>query len=181
MAGTALKNLQLFESLCGEEFNNIVLTTTMWDEVEEPVGYNRERELKNSYWKAMIDRGSSMRRFLRTRQSAFEVIEPIIEEVRRRKVLLLQREVEDLGLKLNQTSAGRRLFMQLEELVVVHEEKLNKIRTELKDPLTTPNEVNLLMQEYQKISLEMQRTTNERKRLKMLTLSTPAKLRLVFG
>ncbi len=134
MAGTALKNLHLFESICGEEFNNIVLTTTIWDEVEEHVGYYREWELKTPYWKAMVDRGSSMRRFLRTRQSTFEVLEPIIKGVRRRKALLLQREVEDLGLKLNQTSATQTLLKQLEELVGVREERLNKIRTELRDP-----------------------------------------------
>ncbi len=178
MAGTALKNLQLFESLCGEEFNNIVLTTTMWDEVEEWVGYYRERELKNSYWKSMVDRGPSMRRFLRTRQSAFEVLEPIIEEARRRKTLLLQREVEDLGLRLNQTSAGQTLSMQLDELVGVHEEGLNRIRTELRDPLISPNELNSLMEEYQKISREMQRATDDAKRVK--TLRPPTKLRQMF-
>ena len=181
MAGTALKNLHLFESLCGEEFNKIVLTTTMWDEVDERTGDARENELKNKYWKAMIERGSSIKRFSLSRTSAFEVLEPILGVVSRRKTLLLQREVEDLGLKLNQTRAGQTLFLQLEELVGAHEDKLNSIRRELRDPSLTPYQLNLLMEDYQKISLKIQETTDEAKRMKTLTTSRPpTKLRQIF-
>ena len=74
----------------------------------------------------MVERGSSTRHFLLTRPSAFEVLEPILGEA-----LLHQREVEDLGLKLNQTRAGQ---TQPEELVGAHEEKSNRIWSELKDP-----------------------------------------------
>jgi len=173
MAGTALKNLRLFESLCGEEFNKIVLTTTMWDEVDENTGRYREIDLKNSYWEAMIERGSTIRRFLLTRSSAFEVLEPILRELNKRKALLLQREVEDLGLKLNETRAGQTLSLQLEELVDSHEEKLNRIRSELKDPSLTPTQLRLLMEDYQTISRQIQDTMDNAKRIKTLTTSKP--------
>ena len=33
MAGTLLKNLRMFEELCGKDaLKNVILTTTMWDE-----------------------------------------------------------------------------------------------------------------------------------------------------
>ena len=180
MAGTALKNLRLFESLCGEEFNKIVLTTTMWDEVDEKTGRYRENDLKNSYWEAMVERGSTIRRFLLTRPSAFEVLEPILREESKRKTLLLQREVEDYKLKLNETRAGQTLSLQLEELVGTHEEKLNRIRSELKDPSLTPTQLRLLMEDYQTISRQIQDTTDDAKRIKTLTTSTrkpPTKFR----
>ena len=181
MAGTALKNLHLFESLCGKDFDNIVLTTTMWDEVEGYVGYDREKELRRSYWQPMVDRGSSVRRFLRTRQSALDVLEPIILKLNKRRVLLLQREVEDLGMRLNQTSAGQTLSMQLEGVVVIQEEKLNRIRSELKGPVT-PQELNLLMADYQEISIQIQNTMNDAKRMKTLTTSRqPGKIKQMFG
>lgn len=170
MAGTALKNLHLFESLCGEEFGNIVLTTTMWDEVEKYVGHDREKELKNSYWKAMLDRGSSIRRFLLTRQSALDVLGPIISKLNRRRAL--HREVE---------GAGQTLSMQLEELVGIHEEKLNKIRSELKGPVTA-QELNLLMAEYQQISIQIQDAMNDAKRMKTLATSKQSeKIKQTFG
>jgi len=173
MAGEALRNFRLFESLCGEEFNKIVLATTMWDEVDGRIGCNRENDLKNSYWEAMVERGSTIKRFLLTRPSAFDVLEPILREVSKRKTLLFQREVEDLGLNLNETRAGRTLAMQLEGIVGAHEEKLDRIRSELKDPLLTPTKLNLLKEEYQEISRQIQDTTNEAKRFKTLTTSKP--------
>ena len=80
MAGTPLKNLREFEELCGKDaFQNIILTTTMWDLVDEETGEKRERELRTDYWGPMLDRGSTTSRFLRTRESAFAVIEPLLE------------------------------------------------------------------------------------------------------
>ena len=80
MTATPLKNLPMFEQLCGKKtFKNVILTTTMWDEVDEPMGATREEELKSIYWKAMIDRGSSIGRFEGTRDSAFRLIAPLLD------------------------------------------------------------------------------------------------------
>ena len=89
MSGTPLKNLRMFEKLCGEDFRNVVLTTTMWDEVEPEVGEMREAQLKAEYWKTMIDRGSSVRRFHQDQKSAFEILDPIINGVDTKSALLL--------------------------------------------------------------------------------------------
>ena len=43
MVGTPLKNLRMFEELCGKDaLKNVILTTTMWDEVDEETGLARE-------------------------------------------------------------------------------------------------------------------------------------------
>ena len=42
MAGTLLKNLRMFEELCGKDALKNVILTTMWDEVDEETGLARE-------------------------------------------------------------------------------------------------------------------------------------------
>ena len=168
MAGTPLKNLRMFEKLCGEDFNGIVLTTTMWSEVDEELGEGRERELKDEYWKSMIERGSSVKRFLYTRQSALEMLTPILEEVDKRSALLLQTEMNEFHLQLKETSAGRMMYMELGELVARHEDILKRIRGELKDPLMNdPDQIKDLMEEYQKASVQLQRATEDMRRMKI--------------
>ena len=63
MAGTSLKNLQVFRKLCGKDaLDKVYLTTTMWDEVESSVGERRLNELKTVYWKVMISQGAQIAR-----------------------------------------------------------------------------------------------------------------------
>jgi hypothetical protein len=53
MAGTPLKNLRMFEKLCGKNaLRNIILITTMWDEVDEALGLQREKQLRTITGKA---------------------------------------------------------------------------------------------------------------------------------
>ena len=86
MAGTPLTNVRFFEELCGNEFSTIVLATTMWDEVDPEIGEQREKELREIYWKTMIDRGSTVKRFLSTPVSASDLLRPIVNQVGKRPV-----------------------------------------------------------------------------------------------
>jgi len=169
MAGTALRNFHVFEQLCGESFNNIVLTTTMWGKVEsEEEGTLREKELTDNYWKAMIERGSSVKRFLYTRESAFDVLGPIFEEVNRRRALLLQEEMNELKMQIKETSAGKALYLELEELVGRQQTMLGKIRGELySESKLGPDELRLLMEEYGKASAQLQRATEDLQKMKI--------------
>ena len=165
MAGTPLKNLHLFEKLCGKEFSTIVVTTTMWDEVEPEIGEQRLEELQDNYWKTMIDRGSTVKRFLSTPASAFDVLRPILSRVNQAQSLRLQEEVTDLGTKLKETDAGRMLAIQLEELISRQQKLLEQIREDLLDPKLTPDQLDRLMKEYQEVSGRLQRVTEDVGRL----------------
>ena len=81
MAGKPLCNLRYFQKLCEDELDRVILTTTMWDssEVDEVTGSRREKELKDIYWKSLLDRGSSVKRFLNDRASAIKILEPIVQ------------------------------------------------------------------------------------------------------
>jgi hypothetical protein len=133
MAGSPLKNLRMFKELCGKNaLQNIILTTTMWDEVDESTGVMREKELKAKYWKAMIDQGSRTVRYFNTPESAWNIVDHFVETANNRYAILLQQEMVDMELELRETSAGQMLFGTLEVLVKKQQEMLLKIRVETK-------------------------------------------------
>jgi len=151
MTGTPLKNLRLFEQLCGKNaFKNVILTTTMWDEVDEETGATREEELKGIYWKAMIDRHSSTGRFVGTRDSAFRLIAPFLDDANTRNKLLLQKELVDLDLRLSETHAGRKLRSEIKQLAKQQQELLHEIREEFKRP-NNATSLQSLMEEYEEL------------------------------
>ena len=61
--GPSLKNLRMMKKLCGaNSLRNVVLATTMWERVTEGEGLRREAELKQVFWKDMIDGGLTVTR-----------------------------------------------------------------------------------------------------------------------
>jgi len=77
-------NLYYIQELVGKDFKRVVVITTMWDQIDsENLGKTRETELV-SHWKDMIIPGTSVRRFLRTRESALAILSPIFAESSRK-------------------------------------------------------------------------------------------------
>ena len=75
---TSLRILNVFQELCGRDnFQNIVLVTTMWDEVRGDEGQLREAELKHDFWHLRIRGGSITHRFDFTEESAWNIINTI--------------------------------------------------------------------------------------------------------
>ena len=183
MAGTSLKNFHLFEQLCGKDFRNIVLTTTMWDDVDEPVGAAREQELMKDYWRPMLERGSSVKRFLYTPESAFDILASIFDDVTERNPLLIRKEMNDSGLLLKETSAGKLLKMELGELAARNQEALERIRRELRDPTVDADQLRFLMEDYQKAYMQLQCATKDKRKMKISAVDRlihPFRKRLVL-
>ncbi|RDB28377.1 hypothetical protein Hypma_015573 [Hypsizygus marmoreus] len=131
MMGTPLKNLEMFRHLCGDKaVQNVILATTKWDEVTEDVGSRREKQLVEKYWKHMLDLGSGMCRFLRTPESAWEIVNLILDRVQHSTVDSLQIQVElvDLRKIIPETEAGRTLRCTLEELLVSEKKVAEQLR-----------------------------------------------------
>jgi hypothetical protein len=167
MAGTPLKNLRMFRELCGKQaLENIILVTTMWDEVEEDVGSQREKELRGKYWRAMIDHGSATARYNGTLESAWDIVERFTT---RRHAVLLQREMVDLKKELPETAAGRELYTTLEVLVKKQQDILQKIRAETKRHENEPDQTILkaLQAEYESIRQQLDITVKEMQGLKL--------------
>lgn len=135
MGGSPLKNLRVFEKLCGKcAMSKVVLVTTMWDEVEYHVGEARLEELKVTYWKAMISRGSKTFEYGNTRESAIQLIQSVVlrQQETTRKGVQLQVEISDLEMELRETAAGRELCSSLEELTRRRKELLRRLQAEAK-------------------------------------------------
>ena len=52
--------------------------STHWDQVDANTGQRREQELRERFWKSMIDRGSLVLRHYNTRESALDVVRNIL-------------------------------------------------------------------------------------------------------
>ena len=165
-----LKNLRMFEELCGKNaLQNVILATTMWDEVDEETGMEREENLKSTYWQPMLDRNSRTSRFMRTRESAFTLIDPLIIAANKRNLDLLQQEMSEMRKKLSATSNGQEIFLTIEELVKQREDLLSRIRTELKsgDDDKTTLKLASLQKELLALQIGLEWTVKEMRRLKL--------------
>ena len=139
----------------------------MWDDVDEKVGETREKELKSKYWQSMLERGSTTGRFMRTRESAFNLIDPLTGAANERSSVLLQKGLVDIGKKLPCTSDGRQLVSEMEVLVRKREDLLCQIGNEMKRTDNDKMALEALQEEYQKLRNSLEATVNEIRRLKL--------------
>ena len=58
-----------------------VLVTTNWPSDRDAVLEHREKEMKGEHWKTLIENGLDVRRFQRTRSSAWDVIHPLLQGI----------------------------------------------------------------------------------------------------
>jgi hypothetical protein len=167
MAGSPLKNLRMFEKLCGKNaLENILLTTTMWDDVDDKVGSVREKELVAKYWKGMMAHGSKTVRYNNSATSAWEIIDHFLQVANARYAVLLQEEMVDMEKQLRETKAGQTLYGTLEVLVRKQQDMLNKIREETKrhgDDAV----LSALREEYEDLRKQLQVTYDEMQTLKI--------------
>ena len=155
----------------------VVLVTTMWDEIDELVGRERLKELKRSYWKAMIKRGSKTFEHKNDRASAEKLLETIAQDKRQRESVALQTEIADLRMALRETGAGQELCSSLEQLAERRLEVLQKIRAE-KEAATNEESARDLRKEYEDLRTQLDATLSQVQNLK-LSLRQRAIARLV--
>ena len=105
MAGSALKYMNMFKELCGEDcVSNVILVTTMWDSVVHDIGVRRESELCNIFWKIMIINGSIAKRYHKgDTTSGREIIQHLISK--NTTVFKVQHEIVDMGMNIYNTSS----------------------------------------------------------------------------
>src|ERR1700685_1400775 len=105
MAGSIMKHLQMFKSICGQEaMPNVIIATTMWGEVNEAHGARREEELKRDFGKDMVTDGCTIERFMDSYESAWFIIDRLSEQERAK--VQLSHELVERRLQLKQTTAG---------------------------------------------------------------------------
>lgn len=141
MQGTAMKNLDMFKALCGEQsLSCVVLATTMWSKVAERDGVNRQQELISTerFWKNMIDNGSRVFKHEDNVESALAIIDYIIAN-RRSMVLDIQRQMADEHKMVDETEAGRKLQKSLLKEKEKAKKRLEKSQEDLDQNLQSQN------------------------------------------
>jgi hypothetical protein len=103
MTGSLLKNLQMFTNLCGQQaMPYTVIATTMWANVGESEGDEREEELRKYFWEDILAHGCKAARFDKTYESAWR----IVGSLSRGTTLLIQEEMADPSKSIRQTTAA---------------------------------------------------------------------------
>jgi DNA repair exonuclease SbcCD ATPase subunit len=130
MGGSTLKNLNMFEALCGTtDLSHVVLATTMWDKMADPDNRKKairfEQDLQRDYWGDMIEFGSKTFHHDDTKGSAMQIVNHILS-LRGDNVLDIQREMIDQKRSLDQTAAGQQLQKDLLEERKRHEKLLKE-------------------------------------------------------
>ena len=169
MAATSVRHLRTFEELCGKDaLENVILATTMWDEVDEATGKMEEERMKTKYWNKMLERRSTTGRFMGTYESALQLLQPLIDAANfKRSSLLLQCEMVDMGKQLTETSAGRRLFTKVQHIVSQRQDVIQKIQNEMRRPVKERASLQPLQEEHQKLSQSLESTVEEMRKLNL--------------
>lgn len=133
--GSSLKALNIFKKICGQlALKNVLLVTTRWNELEEPVGASREKQLRDDFWAYMLSNGSTMTRFHGTRDSAMVIASELMSK--QTIVLELQRELVDEGKTLQETAAGGFVNENISVLKAQYEQELrdlDELRKQLRE------------------------------------------------
>jgi len=137
-SGTARRNLEMFNRLCGDAaLDKVVLGTTKWVRLSPNDGSRREAELKDVHWKEMVKKGSQVRRFEGNQESAWRVMSVFLERASQRRknlgediFLQIQTEIAVKRRIIPETKAGKELrftlqeFLEMQKMAVALEEEM---------------------------------------------------------
>ena len=129
----------MFRELCGDtSLENVVIVTSMWDNVPLDVGESREEELSSSFFKTALNKGARMVRHQNTEQSAHDIIRMIMKN--RPVVLQIQRELVDEHKNIVNTAAGETINKALDEQIKWRQAQLEEVQEQMVQALNEGDE-----------------------------------------
>ncbi|KZT01502.1 P-loop containing nucleoside triphosphate hydrolase protein [Laetiporus sulphureus 93-53] len=172
VGGIARENFRLFTKICGRgAMKNVLIATTMWEEVSEEVGASREQELesKATFFKDAISQGARMKRHHNNASSALDIMRYFID--RSPEVLQMQHELVDEHKKVPETAAGLELKLGLEQQEVKHTAAMQRLRQELESVIEQRDthhrqELSEIQEEYRKMEQRLANVQDEMRRLR---------------
>ena len=167
MEGSSLKNLRMFQILCGEKaLANVLLTTTQWSNVDPTKAQGRENELRSQeFWGGLIDRGATLQRFLGTRESGLELIHKLMPNTP--IPLDIQDQIVEQGMTLLETDAGQCINEELLAQEMKHKEEVESLEKERQEAIKAKDdEMNeILAAEQAKAQKKLEEAVAEMKLL----------------
>jgi len=125
---------------------------------------DREKELKETFWKDLLDEGCRVERFEDTYESAWLIVDRLAMEDRAK--MRLTHEMVDRRLTLQQTEAGITLNDELKRLIIARKEASRRLRDQAKkqDNALIVQELNV---QQAKIDEQITKTAGELQKLKI--------------
>ncbi|KAI8303891.1 hypothetical protein K4K61_006617 [Colletotrichum sp. SAR11_59] len=174
LGGSAMRNLFMFQKLCGQDaLKNVILATTMWEDVKAELGNKREEELKNKseFWGGMMNKGSTVLRHQNTQESALRLVKHFVEKAPEEAttVLELQKEMVDHGRSLDQTGAGQEVDGGLAKQRESQKSHLEELQKELEEARASNDleMARLLEEERKRAQAQMADLVQQREDLKV--------------
>ena len=155
MEGSVMRNLRMFQSLCGQEaLSNVLLTTTQWSNVNPAEAELRETRLRNQdFWGALIDKGATLRRFNGTRESGLELIHKLMPNTR--KPLDIQDQIVEQNMILLQTKAGKCVNEELIALEKKFKETMESLEKQFREIIKAKDdEIKVIRDEMRALKKE---------------------------
>ena len=143
MQGTARRNLSLMRAICGEAaYKHVVLTSTMWEEYRDDSQTPfKQRELflleTNNWWGSMHSKGSVSKRHNGTLDSAQDIISHVLVQYSNHGSFMLRihKEMIEEEKKLEETTVGKEVNREYDELMIRLERQRHDLNEEYKRAL----------------------------------------------
>ncbi|KAL4065611.1 P-loop containing nucleoside triphosphate hydrolase protein [Scleroderma yunnanense] len=170
------KSPQAFGRLCrGGAVERVQLVTTMWDGVRnQSVASSRVSELEGSLWEPLVMAGARHKKFNNTPESAWNIICDVTGDA---EALLPQEELVGAERKLNETNAGKALYIQFQKLLQEQKDTIKQL-SDVAKAQQDPASAKELEGEYKRIEAQLQKTWDEMEKLK---ISCMRRIMLFFG
>ena len=132
MGGLSQRNFKMFKEMCGiEAAKNVVIVTSMWDEVHADRGEAREKELESLFFKPILDQGAKLLRNDNTQQSALRIIAHLTDSENQPVPLRIQQEIVDEHKHLDKTGAGAEFLKELDKQQELYRNEINALKEEM--------------------------------------------------
>jgi len=112
----------MFQHLCGQEaLSKVVIGTTKWGRIDREIAQEHHAELKDVHWEPLVRKGSLVRQFDDTQESAWGFIDAILRKIVRGRLfevaLQIQTELAKDNKIIPETEAGKELRFTLKEVL----------------------------------------------------------------
>ena len=175
MNGSAVKNLNIFQKMCGQTaFPSIMLVSNMWEELRPEnggasVGERREAELLSNdrFWGTMHKGGSRVMRHSGTANSAQAILSEMVNQ--ERVILEIQRQLVDRNLPLVETVAGDFLEKEFTEVRKQQDDELRELKESMEAAKKEKDQemVGLLLAQQQTCEDRLWAADSDQRKLKV--------------
>lgn len=163
MEGSDIEALNTLQKIVGDAaFPNVVLVTTKWENVRKETGIKRESELREIFWKRMIEKGSSMARFHGDGPSAQGIVSQLIKKPRISTTL--QQELLNGNKTLQETAAGRVFAVEVQARNEHLKKELLELAKKMREEKNDTKKL-VLQSDRDRVEAQTVRVLSDKKRL----------------